>query len=282
MNYKRRIGIVGYGHLGEYLVDEILARPADYELAFVWTRSGTFNPATKRLDRSVLLEDLTYFYTRRPDLVVEVAHPTISKAYGEHFLKHCDYMIGSPTALADPETEVKLRRAARKPHGLYVPSGAMWGLEDIRKMADRGTLQGLTVTMRQHPNNLKLVEGSSLRAKNDNVSTRPIVLYEGPVRDLCHIAPNNVNTMAAAAMAAHNLGFDKTQACLISDPNMTDYHVTEIAVQGPSEIDGRTFTVRTTRTNPSCKGEVTAKATYSSFLSSLLAAEGKGPGVHLC
>ena len=42
--------------------------------------------------------------------------------------------------MADPEVEEKLRSAASQ-NGLYVPSGALWGGEDIRKMADRGTLQ---------------------------------------------------------------------------------------------------------------------------------------------
>lgn len=42
--------------------------------------------------------------------------------------------------MADAETEKKLREAA-KHNGLYVPSGALWGGEDIRRMADRGTLQ---------------------------------------------------------------------------------------------------------------------------------------------
>lgn len=41
---------------------------------------------------------------------------------------------------------------------------------------------------------------------------------EGPVRELCPLAPNNVNTMAAAAIAAHNLGFDKVTGSIVSDP----------------------------------------------------------------
>ena len=40
----------------------------------------------------------------------------------------------------------------------------------------------------------------------------------GPVRDLCPLAPNNVNTMACAAIAAHNLGFDGVVGCLVADP----------------------------------------------------------------
>ena len=43
-------------------------------------------------------------------------------------------MMGSPTALADLQTERMLAAAASQ-HGLYIPSGALWGGEDIRKMA---------------------------------------------------------------------------------------------------------------------------------------------------
>lgn len=37
------------------------------------------------------------------------------------------------------------------------------------------------------------------------------------MRDLCPLAPNNVNTMAAAALAAHNLGFDGVQGSIVAD-----------------------------------------------------------------
>ena len=53
---------------------------------------------------------------------------------------------------------------------------------------------------------------------NGNVKETAVVLYDGPVRPLCSIAPNNVNTMAAAAIVASNLGLDKTIGRLVSDP----------------------------------------------------------------
>lgn len=56
------------------------------------------------------------------------------------FLQYCDYLIGSPTALADPSIEAELRGATGK-GGLYIPAGALWGGPDIRKMADMGTLK---------------------------------------------------------------------------------------------------------------------------------------------
>ena len=50
--------------------------------------------------------------------------------------------IGYPTALANQSVEDAVRSTAQSgPYGLYVPVGAFWGAEDVKKMADRGTLK---------------------------------------------------------------------------------------------------------------------------------------------
>ena len=46
----------------------------------------------------------------------------------------------------------------------------------------------------------------------------------GSVRDLCPLAPHNVNTMAVGAIAAHNLGFDGTVGRLVADPQYVRAH----------------------------------------------------------
>ncbi|KAK7073966.1 hypothetical protein SK128_000455 [Halocaridina rubra] len=272
----KRIGIVGYGHLGKYLTDAVLERP-DFDLAFVWNRS--ISALEGNIEGRFICRELEDIGQFSPDLIVEVAHPVISEKYGPHFLQVADYLVGSPTALASQNVENSLREAATN-HGLYIPAGAFWGGEDILKMADRGTLKALKVTMKKHPSCFKL-EGS-LKAQNESIEgTDPSVLYEGPVRDLCPLAPNNVNTMAAAAMAAHNLGFDGVTGCLISDPKLTDWHIVEVDVTGP-EVGGKNFNVKTVRHNPAAPGAVTGTATYASFLSSMVRAGGRGAGVHLC
>lgn len=273
----RRIGIVGFGHLGQFLYNAV-AESDDLEIAFVWNRS--VETLKGKVPEEIILRDLAEFAERKADLIVEVAHPVISNKYGEAFLANADYMVGSPTALADQEVEDKLRAAA-KHHGMYVPSGAFWGGNDIQKMADRGTLKGLRVSMRKHPSSFKLQ--SPLKEKNDAITDTAVTLYDGPVRALCPLAPNNVNTMAAACMAAHNLGFDNVQGCIVADPELTDWHYVEVEVTGPGDAAaGRAFTVSTVRKNPAKVGAVTGSATYVSFLSSMLGAVGRGPGVHLC
>lgn len=96
------------------------------------------------------------------------------------------------------------------------------------------------------------------------------MLYEGPVRELCPLAPNNVNTMACAALAGHTLGLAGTIGRLVCDPSL-DAHVIDIEVTGPSNAAG-SFRVSTERFSPCAPGAVTSSGTYVSFVSSLLEA----------
>ncbi len=73
--------------------------------------------------------------------------------------------------------------------------------------------------MTKHPDSFKLTGNLAEKLdRTDFSDNQPVVLFEGPVRELCPLAPNNVNTMAAAAVAANNLGLDRTVGKLIADP----------------------------------------------------------------
>lgn len=277
-----RVGIVGYGSLGQFLCQSIQEHNAQastdpIEIAFVWNRTKGKVPVTLPE-----LDDLADFASRRPTLVVEVSHPGISRDFGERFLGVCDYYMGSPTAMADATLAASLRSLANgtsTPGALYIPVGAFWGAEDISRMADRGTLKGLRVTMEKHPATLKLQpELAAVLEKEQARGSTRIVLYDGPVGGLCPLAPNNVNTMACGAIAGHNLGFEGARALLVADEAHTDKHVIRIEAEGPNG-----FRVSTERLNPADIGEVTGKQTYVSFFSSLLRARGRGPrGVFFC
>ncbi|KYO39899.1 aspartate dehydrogenase domain-containing protein [Alligator mississippiensis] len=279
---RRRVGIVGFGHLGQYLVQRLQddGLQLGLELAFVWNRDS--RKLQGQVPSMLQLLDLAGVPQRAVDLVIEVAHPCIAQEHGEAFLAHADFMVGSPTALADHATETRLREAARRGgHTLYVPRGALWGGEDIQRMDDRGMLQGLKVTMLKHPDSFRLQ--GELQVRLQGAQAMRTVLYQGPVRELCPLAPNNVNTMAAACMAAPSLGFDQVQGCLIADPSLPDCHVVEVEVTGLTSGPGdQAFTVTSSRRNPAFPGAVTGSATFVAFWSSLLACQGHGGCIHLC
>lgn len=270
-----RIGVVGFGHLGQYLVERIHKDgPAlGLTLGFVWNRNS--GKLSGLVPSELILGDLSSFAERRCNVIIEVCHPQIVKEFGLQFLSQSHFMVGSPSALADPDLNQKLRQAAQK-YGrtLYVPSGALWGGQDIQRLNDSGKLKALFIRMSKHPSCFRLT-GDLLTDWTEGEGRR--VLFRGSVAELCPLAPNNVNTMAAAAVAAGTLGFTGVQGEIVSDTALRDYHVVEVEVTGP---DG--FSVHTVRRNPAKLGAVTGSATYSSFWNSLLICKGHGGRVYLC
>jgi len=179
--FCRTVGIVGFGSLGQFLYDKIQTdarASAELEVAWVWNR----NPRAlePRVPPALRLADLNEIAKRKVDIIVEVAHPDITKDWGTKFVEWSDYFVGSPTAFADPTVEQALRQAAAKANGVYIPSGALWGAEDIAKMGAAGTLRGLRVTMKKHPASLKLTPPLADRLKHLQTGVENVI-YEGAV-----------------------------------------------------------------------------------------------------
>jgi aspartate dehydrogenase len=274
---KRRIGILGYGKLGQHLVSSLLNDSdvrRENELVFVWNRK------VERLHGSVpaalILEEIGDYRSHSPDLVVEVAHPKITNEWGTVFLESCDYFSGSPTAFADLSVETAMRRAAANSHGfgLYIPRGALPGMEDVLQLQRSGKLSSASIVMRKHPSSLKF-SGVLSPPLSDTKEER--VVYSGPLRELCGLAPNNVNTMAVLALSSE-LGFDRLHASLIADPSL-NHHITEVGLYGPGTKEER-FSLELQRRSPAGAGAVTSTATLTTFLISILKARGMGAGVH--
>ncbi|XP_027370833.1 putative L-aspartate dehydrogenase [Bos indicus x Bos taurus] len=266
----RKVGIVGYGRLGQSLVSHLLTQGPELglELVFVWNRdpgrmAGSIPP-------SLQLQNLAALGERHPDLVVEVAHPKIIQESGAEILRYANLLVGSPSALADQATERQLLEASHRwGHAVFVARGALWGAEDITRLDEAGGLQSLRVTMATHPDGFRL-EGPLATMR----STGPrAVLYEGPVRGLCPHAPRNSNTMAAAALAAPSLGFDRVIGVLVADFSLKNMHVVDVELSGPPGPTGQSFAVHTHRENPAEPGAVTGSATVTTFWRSLVGAE---------
>lgn len=111
-------------------------------------------------------------FSRNADVIVEVCHPQIVKDFGGRFLSHAHFLVmvsccfilgmmtklercivnqnffffnlqvGSPSALSDSQLNEELRLTAKQHgHTLYVPSGALWGGQDIQRLNDSGLLK---------------------------------------------------------------------------------------------------------------------------------------------
>lgn len=258
----RRVGLIGFGFIGEGLYRAISGGECPgLTIAFVHNRSAD---KLTGLPRDIVLDDLGQFARFAPDLIVESAHPDITRDHGESFLSSADYMPLSVTALAqDDVRERLLAAAARSGHHLILPQGALVGTDAL--LAWRHMWRDVTITFRKHPNNIDL---TSVKQKASDI-TAETVIFDGPVREIAGLFPRNVNTMVTCALAT--IGLDRCRGRMIADPKL-DHAVAEVEAWG---TDGSYLT--TVKRQPMVG--VSGTEMLQSTLRSVLKATGTGPAM---
>ncbi len=257
-----RIGIIGYGFIGRHLYQRIMsgAEPG-VSVAFVWNRS---RGKMTNVPLGLILGDLAHFAERRADLILEVAHPSVTRLHGAEFLQHADYLLTSVTALADDALRESLTATAQHSRRrLLVPHGALVGLDALHEQRQRWS--SVTITFRKNPANLDFTESGIDPAGIQSAT----VLYDGPARGIAPLFPRNINTMITCAVAT--IGLDRCRAVLIADPKLDKaYAVVEAVGADGSRI--ATF-------NEQPATGVSGNDMLGSMLGSLRAAAGRLPGL---
>src|ERR1039458_7347202 len=176
---KARIGLVGLGYIGRYVYEQITKRPElGLEVAFVHELAAE---RLAGLPPGTVLPEIGDFTSRRPDLVVEMAHPAVTRQFGELFLEQTDYLPLSMTAFADEALRQRLLETARRSGTcLFVPHGAVVGLENI--FEGRELWEEVTMVMKKSPKNLDFNAAPQFKPAD---LTRATVLYDGPTRAVC-------------------------------------------------------------------------------------------------
>ena len=212
-----RIGVIGYGYIGRSVVERIAGSGGLFETAFVHNRSAE---ALASLDPALRLDDLGKARERRPDLIVECAHPSVTARFGAAFLEFASYMPLSVTALADDGLRARLEAAADE-NGtrLLVPAGALLGGDEL--LSRSGRWDRVRITFRKHPDNIDFADSGLDPDRIDGET----VIYEGPVRGIARLYPRNVNTMVTCALVS--TGLDRCEARLVCDPGL-DCAVAEV------------------------------------------------------
>lgn len=260
-----RIGLIGMGGIGSYVYEQLTSqRHLGLEVAFVADQSAE---RLRNIPPQLVLSDPGRAVERRPDLIVEMAHPDVTRQWGRTFLQRCDYMPLSLTALADAQLHEQMLATARE-HGtcLYVPHGAAVGLDTLYECRD--AWEEVCVTMKKNPHNLGLGKPPQFQGRE---ITERTVLYDGPTRGICPLFPRNVNSHAAVALAG--IGFDRTRSVLVADPAL-DVSVIELVARGPDAE------LRIERSNP-LKG-VSGVFTLRSIWACVCRVKAGGMHVQIC
>lgn len=142
------------------------------------------------------------------DLVVECANKgVVQTTVRDALAKGKKVMLLTIGAMADDPLREELVALARKHGGkIYLPSGAVMGVDGVKAAAE-SDLKSVTLVTTKPP--------AGLQKGTD----RWTLLFSGPARDAIAQFPKNVNVAATLSLAG--LGFDQTHVQVAIDPLAT-------------------------------------------------------------
>jgi len=214
-----RVGIIGCGAIGQSLCALIPQNLPEVQISAVVERDELHSELRARLDPNTRIEtSVSALLDLELDLVIECAGHAALKSTGPMVLEHgMDLLVVSVGALADPETEAALVRAAALGRSkVRIPAGALGGL-DVLGAAKLVGLERVLYSSNKAPLAWKGTPAESMIALDD--VNKAAVFFSGTAREAAQLFPQNANVAVAVALAG--IGFDKTMVSLRADPNVT-------------------------------------------------------------
>lgn len=236
---KRKIGIAGCGTIGSQLaiaVDSDKIANASLVVLFDISETNLQNLKSKLHSRPDAYSDFGRFLASDADIVVEAASQDAVRTYCKAILEAGkDMMIMSVGALADNGFLAELLQvSAKKECRIYLPTGAIAGIDAIRSV--RQQLESVVLTTTKNPKALAgapFFETSNI--KLDDI-TKSTVIYEGTASQAVKAFPANINVAAVLSLAG--IGVDKTIVRIVADPLATtnQHKITAAGSFGEIEI----------------------------------------------
>lgn len=152
------------------------------------------------------------------DLVVEAASQNALTSYlNPIILLKKDILVMSVGAFANPDffSQV-IKNVEKNDINLYVPSGAIAGIDAIKSV--RSSISYVTLTTTKNPNSLK--DSPFFKKTNltvDSIKKRTLI-FEGSAIEAVQNFPANVNVAALLGLAG--IGVEKTKVNVIADPSL--------------------------------------------------------------
>ena len=227
----KKIALLGCGAIGSQIALAIDAGkiPANLTQIYDQSKEAAEKLISKLKNKPTIVENSHLLSSGPVDLVVEAASQQAVKDVALSVLQNKkDLMILSVGALLDESVFEILSEACKEfSKNIYLPSGAIAGLDAIKSVKDE--LELVTLTTTKHPNSLKgakFFETSDISL--DKIDTQTTI-FEGTASEAVKLFPANINV--AALLSLVGLGSQKTKVKIIADPN-TDKNTHQIEAKG--------------------------------------------------
>ncbi|MGQ9468888.1 MAG: aspartate dehydrogenase [Nitrososphaerales archaeon] len=203
---ERRLALIGCGAIGSVIARSIEREP-DLRINILLdiVKEKAIKLANSLKKRPHIVDNLQAILDSEDiNLVIEAASQKAVRDYALDIVRSGkDLMILSIGALLDHELYEKLsHEAKRRGVRIYIPSGAIAGLDAIRALADTIGIDEVTLTVKKSPYSF----ASSPYFMKNNIDpldiSKATILYDGEASEAVELFPANVNVAALLTLAS--------------------------------------------------------------------------------
>lgn len=215
----KRIGLLGCGTIGTQIALAIDSGQIPADLTHIYDTIGerAHKLASKMKKRPQVVANSHLLSLQPLDLVVEAASQNAVREVALGVLQNRkDLMIMSVGALLDEPIFEVLEEACRDFNKtIYLPSGAIAGLDGIRSVA--GELEEVDLITTKHPDSLRGARYFSESGISLDEIAKPTIIFSGSAREAVSLFPANINVAALLSLAG--LGSRRTMVRIVADPS---------------------------------------------------------------
>jgi len=228
-----RVGLLGCGSIGTTIVEALYKDSSiNAEILYLFDREpGKAERLQAKVKRELVVASSFEDFTNAPfDLLLECASQEAVRSYAEKALRAGkDLLIMSVGALMEDSFRKRLASVAKeKSRNLYLPSGAIGGL-DILRAAREGKLYEVKLITSKNPSALAGAPYFQEHAMDSDEIQNRMTLFEGTAKEAVKLFPANVNV--AAMLSLEGLGGEKTKVKIVADPQLK-INIHQIEIKG--------------------------------------------------
>lgn len=204
-----KIGIIGTGNITQYILDAVKTVQPSAEVVALFGRNRDVGPRLAQEYHTEFHTDFTQFLASPAELIVEAATIGVAKEHMADVLESGqDIILSSIGVFADEHYLQEMKQLAKNNgRHIYLPSGAIGGLDLLQSANSIGGLHEVSITTRKSYASL----GLELKYEEE-------CLFDGSARDAIEKFPKNVNVALLLSLAG--LGADQTRVKVIADPHV--------------------------------------------------------------
>jgi len=218
MARMKRVGIIGCGTIGtgiaKFLQTQLKKKAKIVALCDVDPKK--LKELQKKIKSRPVATNVEKLI-KRSDLIIEAASADVSSEIAKAAIQNKkDVLIMSTGGLLKRPS--LLQEAKSKGCNLYIPSGAVCGLDGLRSAA-AGKIKEVTLTTRKPPKGLIGVPYLKRKGIDIDKIKRETVVFSGSAKEAVKHFPKNINV--AATVSLSGLGPTKTRVRIITAPRYT-------------------------------------------------------------